>query len=276
MTAEQDALSTSALAKALHKTTKQMFSELEALGWIERQKDSWQLTAKGEYEGGSYRESSRFGRYIIWPATHLQHPVLAQAEDQHLGVTQIARRNGLETPHLNALFHNLGWIRRARKGWRVTTDGKNLGGVQRFNETSGAPYVVWPASLAEHPRLQDMISLLNAPAEHGGYPCLDGHKVSDRGQQKIDNWLYLSGLAHACHHLLPFDERLYADFYLPESQVYIEYWGEDCSPGLLAEKMRKKTLLTQHQCRLVELQSQDLENLPERLSRLLLNYDVEI
>ena len=40
-------LSTSALAKALGKTTKQMFSELESMGWILRSQDSWQLTSKG-------------------------------------------------------------------------------------------------------------------------------------------------------------------------------------------------------------------------------------
>lgn len=275
MAAEAQSLSTSALAKALKKTSKQMFSELEALGWIERVDDAWKLTAKGEFEGGTYRESKRFGRYIIWPESIVEHKALISSESQLYSVNQLAREIDQPAFLLSALLHNLGWLKRGRKGWRVTAAGTGLGGCQRL-DAHGIPYVVWPRDLLEHTCFNESLEMLDAEPVDNHYPCIDGHKTQCRAEQQIDNWLYLSGLVHAYRHPLPFSEELYADFYLPDAQLYLEYWGKGNPAGSVTDKMRKKTFFSENGCQLIELKDEDIEHLYERLPQLLLNFDVEI
>ena len=53
MSAESERLSTTALARKLAIPAQQLFATLKDYGWIERQHDSWVLTPKGEFEGGS-------------------------------------------------------------------------------------------------------------------------------------------------------------------------------------------------------------------------------
>ena len=59
-------LSTSALAKKLDLPAKTIFELLVAKGWIERVGDLWKLTGKGQFEGGDYVTSKKFGEYIGW------------------------------------------------------------------------------------------------------------------------------------------------------------------------------------------------------------------
>ena len=63
MVSEGNKLSTTALAKKLDIPTQQLFATLKDYGWIERANESWILTQKGEFEGGSYHNSRRFGAY---------------------------------------------------------------------------------------------------------------------------------------------------------------------------------------------------------------------
>ena len=46
--------------------------------------ESWLLTPKGEFEGGSYQNSRRYGRYIVWPEAIEDHPLLAALDSQGL------------------------------------------------------------------------------------------------------------------------------------------------------------------------------------------------
>ena len=69
-------LSTTALAKELNVPAQQVFAALQDYGWIKRVDSDWVLTGKGEFEGGTYTESSRYGRYIVWPPSLLEHKLL--------------------------------------------------------------------------------------------------------------------------------------------------------------------------------------------------------
>ncbi|MDA8752758.1 hypothetical protein N9M39_01220, partial [Halieaceae bacterium] len=80
MTRDTDRLSTSALARKLEIPVQQLFATLRDYGWILRQADNWVLTPKGEFEGGDYQESRRYGRYIVWPEKLLSHPLLCAIE----------------------------------------------------------------------------------------------------------------------------------------------------------------------------------------------------
>ena len=60
-------LSTSALAKALGKSSKALFQQLVEMGLIVRNANNWDLTSAGKLKGGVYRQGDKYGRYIVWP-----------------------------------------------------------------------------------------------------------------------------------------------------------------------------------------------------------------
>lgn len=272
-------LSTSALAKKLGKTSKQMFSELEALGWIRRTDDHWELTTKGEFEQGSYRTSDKYGTYIVWPVEVEKHKALINPDDQLTSAKGLALKIGTSAPKVNRLLVDLGWISQQLKGWQVTVQGKAVGGQQQEDEKSGIPYAVWPKTIVKHPAFSRSIRLaisrMGSVETQVGCPAMDGHLLRSEAEVMIDNWLYLAGIAHACRKPLPVEEGLLADFFIPVANLYIEYWGADSEPGYLAKKMQKKELYQKHQLNVLELQEDDLEQLDQVLPKRLLKYGVD-
>ncbi|MAY40892.1 MULTISPECIES: hypothetical protein [unclassified Neptuniibacter] len=269
-------LSTSALAKRLGKTTKQMFSELEQLGWIARKAETWALTAKGEFEGGKYRESTKFGRYIIWPDSITKHKALVQPDANRMGIRELSKSLQLSTKMLERLLQELGWVKAGRKGWLLTAAGNSVGGCQREDSVSGIPFVLWPSELVENLVLSERLRSFDEGAQGDASLCCDGHKVDCNAERVIDNWLYFAGLMHAYKRRLPDEEELYADFYLPQHHLYIEYWGEGNIKQNLVLKMKKKETLLSMNANLIEINDEDIEHLEEVLPRLLLKYDIEI
>ena len=61
-------LSTTRLAKLHQRSSKEMFAHLCELGFIAKQEDSWRLTDLGISQGGTIKQSKRFGEYITWPS----------------------------------------------------------------------------------------------------------------------------------------------------------------------------------------------------------------
>ena len=84
MDGDDNRLSTTALAKKLNIPVQQLFATLKDYGWIQRASDTWALTSKGEFEGGSYQQSRRFGRYIVWPERLDHHPLLDRQHGFHI------------------------------------------------------------------------------------------------------------------------------------------------------------------------------------------------
>ncbi|GGK59368.1 glycerol kinase [Amphritea balenae] len=279
MTKSPKQLSTSSLAKKLAKTTRQMFAELEALGWIKRDNEKWTLTAKGEFEQGSYRESDKFGRYIVWPESVLSHRALINPEDSYTSAKGLGLKTGRSVATINRLLAELGWIRPWLRGWQVTDSGVAVGGVQKEDSRTAIPYVSWPKRLTEDAvfkrNLKQFDSYITAVTSISGCSALDGHLLRSEAEVKIDNWLYLSGIIHACKRYLPIVEQAQADFYLPDGQLYIEFWGSENDPAYLAEKMRKKSLYQANNLNLLELQESDLDDLDERLPRALRKFGIE-
>ncbi|WP_417222037.1 hypothetical protein [Amphritea sp.] len=272
MTNEHQKISTTALAKALTKQSRQMFAELEALGWIKRVDNQWQLTAKGEFEQGSYRDSERYGRYIVWPESVIGHRALVNPEDQFTSAKGLGLKTGLAAAKINQLLAELGWIKPWLKGWQITDFGTAQGGVQKEDANTAIPYVSWPKKLTDNPLFKRSLDQFKqAPAQQkvAGCYAMDGHLLRSEAEVKIDNWLYLSGIPHACYKLLPVAEEARADFYLPQIHLYIEFWGSEHDPAYLAEKMRKKTLYEAHDLDVIEFQASDLTLLDELLPRQL-------
>lgn len=272
-------ISTSALAKKLGKSAKQMFSELEALGWIEREEEQWQLTAKGEFEQGSFRDSEKFGRYIVWPESIAEHRALVNPESRYTTAKGLGLKTGINASVINQLLADLGWIKPWLRGWQVTEHGRVMGGLQKEDARTAIPYVSWPKELTDNSVFkrarQQQSGIMAEVIRRSGCMAMDGHLLRSEAELKIDNWLYLAGVVHGCNKPLPVNEQACADFYLPSAQLFIEYWGCDTDPSYLAEKMKKKEIYQQHQLKLLELKEQDLVRLDEVLSRELRRFGIE-
>jgi hypothetical protein len=55
---------------------------------------------------------------------------------------------------------------------------------------------------------------------------MDGHSVRSKGELIIDNFLYVWGLKHIYEKkIVTRDDVILPDWYLPEYNLFIEYWG---------------------------------------------------
>lgn len=291
---EDNRLSTTALARKLDIPAQQLFATLRDYGWIQRAGDSWLLTPKGEFEGGRYQNSRRYGRYIVWPETIEEHPLLAAIES-NLRITAASMRRyypRLHARQINRALAEMGLQHHSILGWELTELGRSLGGQQEESEASGAFYVTWPHEIIDNlvihrelTRQSDQVE--PAPAGEDAEPDLfasssacipgtgiDGHVLKTPMEVRICNWLYLAQLAHAYRRALPTEERVEADFYVPEGNVYIDCWEADIPAGELAGKLRKRELYRELHLRHLEINAADLDRLDEVLGRGLLAFGI--
>ncbi len=101
----------------------------------------------------------------------------------------------------------------------------------------------------------------------------DGTAVQSAGEKRIADWLAARKIAYV------YDERfrvardtlIRPDFYLPEFDLYIEYWGMD-TPEYNANRQKKLWLYQRAGKKLVSISFQDLPNLEAVLSLKLSRY----
>jgi len=292
MAQEESRLSTTALARKLNIPAQQLFTTLRDYGWITRAGESWLLTPKGEFEAGSYKQSRRFGRYIVWPASLEHHPLLAAIEsNQRINAASMQRYYPrLHARQINRALAELGLQRHSIIGWELTERGKSLGGLQEESANSGAFYVSWPHEIIDDPVIhreltrqsdQGQPAALTDEGEQdlfasGPIICtgIDGHALRTAMETRICDWLYLAQLAHACQRALPVEELVLADFYVPEGNVYIDCWEADVPAQSLSAKLQKRELYRTLKLRNIEINSVDIERLDEVLGRGLLAYGI--
>ncbi len=105
----------------------------------------------------------------------------------------------------------------------------------------------------------------------------DGTVVQSEGERRIAEWLTAHGLAYRydAKFRIIAEFQIRPDFYLPELDVYIEYWGLD-TPQYKMSMYKKQTLYQQEGKRLVSVHPQDLPQLGSLLvAKLrLFGYDV--
>ena len=157
-----------------------------------------------------------------------------------LNATVLGEKLNLTSRRVNLVLAELGWISKEKKGWVLTPQGLALGAVQKEHHQTGIPYVLWPETVLSNKALLGTIKSLNGeveefadkPLQEGNgfrekfpptHRATDGHWVRSKAEMLIDNWLYMSGIAHAYERQVPIEEDLYCDFYIPEGKVYIEY-----------------------------------------------------
>ncbi|TDG13959.1 hypothetical protein E2F43_10710 [Seongchinamella unica] len=291
MSQEDGKLSTTALARKLDIPVQQLFATLRDYGWIRRSGDTWVLLPKGEFEGGTYQNSRRFGRYIVWPQTLDHHPLLAAIESNQRITAASMRRYypRLHARQINRALAEMGLQHHSILGWELTDLGRSMGGQQEESESSGAFYVTWPHEIIDHPvvhreltRQSDQIPTPE-PGDPSAEPDLfantekqlncdgiDGHLLQTPLQMRVCNWLYLAQLAHAYRRALPIEELVHADFYLPAGNVYIDCWEEEGSASDLRERLNKREVYRDLGLHSLEVNATDADNLDEVLGRGLL------
>jgi hypothetical protein len=294
MTQEENKLSTTALARKLNIPVQQLFATLKDYGWIQRAGDAWALTPKGEFEGGSYHSSRRYGSYIVWPEQLEQHPLLEAIEsNQRISAGSMCRYYPhLHARQINRALAELGLQHHSILGWELTPRGRSLGGLQEESASSGAFYVTWPHEIVDNPVIHRELSLQYErlqplAAAQGSEPDLfgpqntvevcqgiDGHRLESPLQVRVCDWLYLAQLAHACHRTLPVEELLYADFYLPAGSIYIDCWEAEAPAGEMSVRLRKRELYRELGLRYLEINAGDGDKLDEVLGRGLLSFGI--
>ena len=177
-------LSTTAIAKQVSMSTKEMFSLLAGYAWIEKKDDSWELTELGKEIGGEYVTHPKYGKYIAWPDSIVSQMGFDGDGEQEgeagdvLSATALGRKLGMSAQRVNHIFSEIGWIEKALKGWRLTEQGVNVGGIQKEHPKSGVPYVNWPESIVEN----KSFSILIRELEEGSTSEEDAHTGNEEGR----------------------------------------------------------------------------------------------
>jgi len=298
-------ISTSALAKELATTTRELFSTLIANGWVVEDGGERKLTDAGRQLGGDYKTDTRFGTYIVWPS-EIKGKIGNAANDNSpkqangiLTATSLGKTFDVSNQKINLIFSELGWIKKGLKGWELTKQGQSVGGVQLENNRSGVPYVSWPESIVTNKTLLDSIKQTQGHQSEGEdsakelqeekssnlsgfrdkfeakFRSTDGHYVRSKAEMLIDNWLYMAEIVHAYERKLPVEEEVYCDFYLPGGKVYIEYWGYENDSKYLNRKKAKIEIYEKYDFKLIQLNDADVINLDDVLPRLLLKHGIQ-
>lgn len=288
-------ISTSALAKILCVPAKEVVQRLLDLGLIEEKDGIKVITEIGFSAGAEYRESEKYGKYIIWPEEidlRKTNQNSDKIEDKKIiNSSKIGERYDLSAQVINNVLSELGWIKKGLKGWCITDQGRKMNGVELTHNTSGVPYVKWPESIFESKALNETIEQFKGTEHHikandekrkidfrekfeAKLRTTDGHFVRSKAEMLIDNWLYMAEIVHAYERKLPIEEDVYSDFYIPTGKVYLEYWGFEEDEKYLNRKKQKIEIYKKYGFNLIEICDKEVQNLDDHLPRLLLKFGI--
>jgi len=102
---------------------------------------------------------------------------------------------------------------------------------------------------------------------------VDEVAVQSQGERRIGDWLAKNAIAYRYDErmIVAGDTRIRPDFYLPEFDLYIEYWGMN-TPEYVANMRKKQFLYQRERKKLISLSYKDLPNLEEILHLKLSRY----
>lgn len=295
--------STSTLAKELGLSTKEAYEVLRKADYVYKKDEKWILTDKGKSIGGKVISTEQYGEFIVWPMDFNPSESNEEINNELITVTKIAEEFGdISNQRVNNIFEELGWIEKAPKGWKVTTQGRKEGGVQKEYKTGGF-YVKWSNTILTNTAFLKSIrpkeaiesESVNEPLASGGYSnerldnkypqtllkATDGHIVKSRGELIIDNLLYDYRLVHAYEReLIVAEHTVRSDFYIPANDgrkaVYIEFWGIQDNVNYLDRKKEKQEIYKAHNKNLINIEEKHLDNIDSYLRRAFLEFDINI
>jgi len=290
---EMKLISASQLAKNLSITKHTLDELLLSAGFIQRDNENFILTKIGEDHGGQWQTSSRFGTYIVWPENIEISAKTTSSDTKLLNSTAIASRVELSARKINMLFSELGWIERDAQGWKLTSLGVEIGGVQKENTKNKIPFVEWPETIISNSVLMSVIKGMKNEDRgsleektdsksnnfrtkfEAKHHTTDGHFVRSKAEMIIDNWLYESEILHAYEKRLPIEEDVFCDFYIPTAKVYIEFWGIENDPKYSERKRVKQAIYKKYKFKLIELTEEDISIIDDVLPKMLLKFGLQ-
>lgn len=215
-----------------------------------------------------------------------------------LSATALGEHFKLEAKQLNRVLVDLGWIEKEGNGWRPTELGEKLKAQKNIYFKNKTPYVVWHSDICKSRILQKAVNELlsveltpqlavqspsmneDAADKSEGFrerfpPAIrasDGHMVRSRGEAMIDGLLYENRIVHAYERLVPIEQAMYCDFFLPEFNLYIEFWGMESNPKYKARKEKKLEMYRQNGLKLIEVKDEHINNLEDYLMGQLVKF----
>ncbi|MGV9172898.1 MAG: hypothetical protein ACOC35_10065 [Promethearchaeia archaeon] len=110
------------------------------------------------------------------------------------------------------------------------------------------------------------------PKKATSFKCLDGHVVRSKGELIIDNHLHRLGIEHVYEQTIRVRGRkLKYDWFLPEHEVYIEYWGY-YGKNYMTRKEEKLELYEKGGHTLISIENVMFEDIYDQLERKLDEY----
>ena len=154
------------------------------------------------------------------------------------------------------------WCTRCRRPISAEESAK---GIDKY----GKPYC---RHCLEERRLEDINFEANVEAAKR-LRTIDEVAVQSRGEKMIGDWLAANRIAYQYDErmILAGDIRIRPDFYLPEFDIYIEYWGMN-TREYLANRRNKQILYQRDHKRLISLTPKDLPDLDAVLKTKLSRY----
>jgi hypothetical protein len=278
--------SRSALAEKLGISLKELTQLMLSGGWIVDADKGLELTAKGEFEGGKYRHSSKYGQYIVWPESIIDHALLRNLDEVMVTISQLLKQTQIPSRLFNRLLAELGWISAFSKGWKITAQGVQQGGEQYENDSSGLPYVKWPRTLLSNLNIisaidtlcDNEISTQILTNDKQSIRTLNGFLVDNIGHAKIANWLYLLGFnaSYQREFIIDHEQSFNVDFYLPEYRLAIDYWDDSLKLEQLSLKLSKQEFYKSLAFKVIEINCQQLKDLDQILSKELLHLGISV
>lgn len=270
-------ISTTALARLLHKESKELFILLAQGGWMVKVDNHWQLTEKGKFEGGIYINHPKYGEYIAWPESVQDHPLLKLLPEAPLTATVIGSKFDLPARLVNLLLAERGWIKKHIRGWLLTQRGKAVGGEQHTSEQSGVPFVTWPEALLDRPEFLVAVAYVTGVAFAQSHKALSGQLMPSEFAFVIENWLHFAAVPHACQYELQAgDDKVSADFFLPEWQFAIDLWSTSDDAAVLAVKLERQEFYKKHGYEFIELHRENIAQVDELLAKQLLGVGLAV
>ncbi len=269
-------LSRSAVAEKLGLSLKAVTQLLIDAGWLIQEDGAWRLTAKGEFEGGVYRKSQKYGNYIVWPTSILSHGIFEQfIVSPMLSASKLAKHFYLPSSLMNALLRDLAWQSALHKGWSLTSRGQSAGGKQEASKKTGVPYVLWPSAIVDNEVLKSAVNRLN-----GGQRTLttfigmDGHEYASLELCRLANWFYVRQLTFGINRILADSHS--ADFYLPQVGLYVDLNTSEIDAGQLSKLIDRQSFYRREHLNYIELSETDWDYLESVLPKILLEHDFPV
>lgn len=100
----------------------------------------------------------------------------------------------------------------------------------------------------------------------------DGHYVRSQGEMIIDNWLYNNNIIHEYERkIILNNEEYFADFYIKNKNLYIEYFGLTNNDDYNKKTEHKKTIYEKNNISCIYLYPEDLKNIQDILQKMIID-----